>query len=201
MSLYTQELPTHKGFTDLTNQVFNELTVLHYVGHAAWRCICSCGKRTVVRSKHLKSNHIRSCGHLKVIPKSKFHDITNQTFQYLTVLKHTRNDKGQTKWICLCQCGKEKIMTYSRLISNKMNSCGCAKYLSKKGKPFNTTAIDLTNQIFTKLKVLNRHGYKGRSITWKCKCKCNRIVIVEGRNLRNLKTKSCKECKKLLKKM
>lgn len=53
-------------FIDLTGQRFNRLTVIERAGSkngfAAWKCLCECGNITVVRSSHLKSGHIKSCG-------------------------------------------------------------------------------------------------------------------------------------------
>lgn len=47
---------------DLTGQKFHRLTAVEYVGNKKWRCICDCGKETVVLSHHLKSGNTKSCG-------------------------------------------------------------------------------------------------------------------------------------------
>ena len=54
-------------FIDLTGQKFGRLTVLERVNikahkYASWLCKCSCGKVKVVRSCHLRSGVIVSCG-------------------------------------------------------------------------------------------------------------------------------------------
>jgi hypothetical protein len=53
-------------FIDLTGQTFGRLTVLERVvrnkHYATWLCKCSCGKNKVVRSCHLRSGAIISCG-------------------------------------------------------------------------------------------------------------------------------------------
>lgn len=53
--------------------------------------------------------------------------------------------------------------------------------------------IDLTNKQFSYLTVLEKTDKRGsdRSIIWKCKCKCGKIVEVNGSNLRSGHTKSC----------
>ena len=33
----------NKPKIDLTNQKFNQLTVLEYLGNSEWRCQCNCG--------------------------------------------------------------------------------------------------------------------------------------------------------------
>ena len=52
--------------SDLTNQVFGRLTVLHRNGsrngRAVWRCRCECGKEVYVMSKRLLGGNTQSCG-------------------------------------------------------------------------------------------------------------------------------------------
>ena len=52
---------------DLTGKVFHRLTVLEFAGvdkfkNRVWRCLCSCGKTTVVRASRLTSGKSKSCG-------------------------------------------------------------------------------------------------------------------------------------------
>ena len=53
---------------DITGNKYGELLVIsrsgRQGGRAMWLCKCSCGKETVVRSDHLKSGRIISCGHV-----------------------------------------------------------------------------------------------------------------------------------------
>lgn len=54
-------------FVDLTNQIFNKLTVIRRTentrsGMTRWLCRCECGNDTIVASKHLKSGRTKSCG-------------------------------------------------------------------------------------------------------------------------------------------
>lgn len=59
-----------------------------------------------------------------------------------------------------------------------------------------SSLIDLTNQIFGELKVLeySHSNTEGRSF-WKCECSCGKIAIVKSKYLKNGDTKSC-GCKK-----
>lgn len=52
---------------ELKGMRFGRLTVIEEAGRAAdrhilWRCVCDCGKETVVSSRELKSGHTKSCG-------------------------------------------------------------------------------------------------------------------------------------------
>ena len=52
--------------SDLTGQVFGQLTVLSRAGSkgtsATWHCRCTCGSTTEVRRNHLVTGHTTSCG-------------------------------------------------------------------------------------------------------------------------------------------
>lgn len=52
---------------DLTNQKFNRLLVIRYVGNnkrhsSLWKCKCDCGNEIVVTSENLRTGHTTSCG-------------------------------------------------------------------------------------------------------------------------------------------
>lgn len=51
--------------------------------------------------------------------------------------------------------------------------------------------IDLTNQKFTRLTVIEKLRKEGNEWVWKCKCSCGNICEVKGVNLRRGKTQSC----------
>lgn len=51
---------------DLTGQQYGKLTVLapaeNIGSRTAWRCLCDCGRETVVKTNRLRSGHTKSCG-------------------------------------------------------------------------------------------------------------------------------------------
>jgi hypothetical protein len=57
---------------DLTNKIFNRLTVLkdtgkrNKCGHIIWECLCECGNITEVESHSLKNGNTKSCGCLSI---------------------------------------------------------------------------------------------------------------------------------------
>lgn len=51
--------------------------------------------------------------------------------------------------------------------------------------------IDLSGRKYGKLTVIKKMGYKGKKITWLCKCDCGKEKIVLGHCLRDGITKSC----------
>lgn len=70
---------------------------------------------------------------------SRFKDRTNDKYGRLTVISHAGKDhRGKHLWLCLCECGNEKIVVSDNLSSGKSNSCGClkAEMLSRKGNQY-----------------------------------------------------------------
>lgn len=58
----------------------------------------------------------------------KFEDLSGRKFEKLKVIKRVENSKGgATRWLCECECGKEKIAYASDLKSGHTKSCGCHK--------------------------------------------------------------------------
>ncbi len=53
-------------FIDMSGKVFERLTVIERIFKKTkithWRCICICGKETVVDGRHLRGGKIKSCG-------------------------------------------------------------------------------------------------------------------------------------------
>lgn len=55
-------------------------------------------------------------------------DMTGQRFVRWTVLSLApRTGKGQSRWLCRCDCGTEKILLGDRLRNGLTRSCGCLK--------------------------------------------------------------------------
>ena len=57
-------------------------------------------------------------------------NLTNLTFGRLTVLKvyeevTFKSGSKNTRWLCKCSCGKEKVVFRSNLINGHSTSCGC----------------------------------------------------------------------------
>lgn len=70
---------------DLTGQRFGRLTVIKRNGskdgHAAWECVCDCGRHTVVNGRYLTSGKTKSCGCLHnelLAERSRKHGMTGK---------------------------------------------------------------------------------------------------------------------------
>lgn len=55
-----------------------------------------------------------------------FRNLTGTRFERLVVVRATPERKsGGVTWLCLCDCGKEKLIKGASLISGSTRSCGC----------------------------------------------------------------------------
>lgn len=58
--------------------------------------------------------------------KTKYVDLINEKIGRLLVLKEvSRGRNGGSTWLCICDCGNEKLVTTQTLLSNHTTSCGC----------------------------------------------------------------------------
>ncbi len=155
---------------DLSNKIYNRLTVISYVGNDKWNCLCICGNTRIVSTGNLKSNHTKSCG---CLGKNRTEDLTNRTFELLFVIKRLKNDK----WICKCSCSKELeiIADGKHLKSGRTRSCGCLKIksLTKHGmhKTKEYSSWQHMKDRCLNSKYRNYKYYGGRGITI-----CNRWI-------------------------
>lgn len=58
---------------------------------------------------------------------STFKDLSGKRFGRLLVLREFESDTGIIRWICRCDCGKEKDIAASSLGAGRSLSCGCLK--------------------------------------------------------------------------
>lgn len=132
---------------DLTGMVFGRLTVLRHVGknekgENMWECQCECGNTVAVRGDVLRYGLTRSCGCLSrevhadrcrtvlaARPSPKLKDLTGRVFGRLTVIRRLTEEegarRGQPKWLCQCECGRQTHSASGKLLSGKTKSCGC----------------------------------------------------------------------------
>ena len=107
----------------------------------------------------------------------KLIDLTEQTFGRLTVISyHSKGKYDHTRWLCKCECGKEKVIFSSALKSGHTKSCGCLnlenvkksnmKYNKYGSREYNSWAS--MKRRCTDPNAINYKYYGGRGITY-CK--------------------------------
>lgn len=126
-----------KSKEDLTGKTYNRLTVIERVeyrkGKIYLKCKCNCGNETIVEKYNLIHGHIKSCGCL--IPESSrnthFEDLSGKRYGKLLVISREESKNKNTRWKCLCDCGKISIVAASQLKRGTTKSCGCLKFESR----------------------------------------------------------------------
>lgn len=112
------------------------------------------------------------------MPKKE--NLLNQKFGKLTVIAPAENIKGRTAWLCLCDCGKQVVVTSKSLKDGNTRSCGCLKRKDLVGQKFGRlTVIEATDE--------RRHN----SVVWKCQCDCGNITYATTEGLRTGGNVSC----------
>lgn len=117
---------------NLKGQRFGRYTVIESAeskdGKSQWICKCDCGNIRIVEGGNLRNGHSKSCGCLnREITKSLAKDLTNQKFSLWYVIEKAPYKNGKIMWHCRCECGTERDLTTSQLISGRSKSCGCLK--------------------------------------------------------------------------
>lgn len=117
-----------------------------------------------------------------------FVDLTGKKFGKLAVVSRAENNnKNQSMWNCVCECGERKIVLGYSLTSGKTRSCGCQRKESAHKVHFD----DLSGVRFGKLIVIERAENRNKHTMWKCECDCGAITLVGANELKEGITKSC----------
>lgn len=85
-----------------------------------WLCECDCGTKFIRASRHLYDSI--SCG----CAASKAESLIGRRYGRLVVKEDLgRNKYGDHNWLCVCDCGNEKIIMGNSLKRGLTTSCGC----------------------------------------------------------------------------
>jgi hypothetical protein len=113
---------------NLEGKSFGRLTVVRNdpSNRRRWECRCSCGESALVYDSNLTSGKTSSCGCMNreanTIP-------AGTRFKRLVVLgvgpdrKEAKRRRAQSR--CLCDCGRETLVTNRNLLVGCTKSCGC----------------------------------------------------------------------------
>ena len=143
------------------NKKYGRLTVVKRNDDGTWHCKCDCGGTINVPEEWLLCRFSISCGCLKGRAK----DLRGRRFGMLTAISPVaqKASDGSLRWKCVCDCGKETIVSSNKLLMKRATSCGCNQLISaRNGKTFiNGTCLEL---LFTpKIRSNNTSGYTGVS--------------------------------------
>lgn len=118
-------------------------------------------------------------------------DLVGKRFGKLSVVERLENNsKGNTMWLCKCDCGNMKEALGYDLTHGRTISCGCSRHNHEK-RP--DKRIDIAGKRYGNLAVIKLDEEKSRNgiLVWECACDCGSRVFVRGGNLKSGHTKSC----------
>jgi len=164
------------------NQKFQNLTVLEIIPsnksgkHSNIRCLCNCGKETIIQSHFLKKQI--SCG----CKKDFWNDLTDNFFGKLKVLKLLeKNSKSNGKqghlYLCECiDCKKEYKIRATALKRKKFLGCRCdPDKKSSKIKTYNSYKSNAKNRNL-------KFSLNFRDFVFLCEKKCFYCGSIESNN-------------------
>ena len=96
-----------------------------------WLCRCDCGNTIICSRQALTSGEKKDCGCVK---EGKY--LIGKRYGKLVIQKVIRENGKEARVECLCDCGDITTPLLSRVLNNKVHSCGC--YRSEKSAQVNT---------------------------------------------------------------
>jgi len=98
---------------------------------------------------------------------------------------------------CRCECGLEKYIHKTNLLTGKSKGClSCGSSFANRKNRINSKVIDLTGKVFGKLTVIKKAEHKANrhGTYWICKCKCGNIVEIRAKYLLENRRRACVDC-------
>lgn len=89
--------------------------------------LCYCGRNFQTTLKDIFCGHTRSCGcYVLESRENKMMEKIGNKYGRLEVIELLSTENGKKrKCVCLCRCGKTKVILVSDLLSGNTMSCGC----------------------------------------------------------------------------
>lgn len=123
------------------------------------------------------------------LPRKDKLDLTNRTFERLTVVRETnKRSNGRVVWECLCECGNKTEVHSSNLMNGKTQSCGCLAI----ERSSEALTKNIEGKRFGKLRAIKLTDVKRKQRrVWVCECDCGNICEKVSTDLISGDTTSC----------
>lgn len=116
---------------ELPGKKIGNLTVIEYCQGSSgpsrarvFKCVCDCGRETHTQATKLTRGLITSCGHCLDVKS-----MIGKKFGYLRVISYSHLRGSDTKWVCQCDCGREKVVGRNSMMCGSVESCGCKRFV------------------------------------------------------------------------
>lgn len=120
------------------------------------------------------------------------YNLEGQSFGGLKVLRRAGKTGKHYKWLCLCECGAEKEILQTSLLSGHTKGCGICTGLDHRHKKH-----ELAGKRYGKLTVVDRATTEpGKHARWNCVCDCGHKWSVTQTHIVSRKASSCVACSK-----
>ncbi len=167
-------------------QKYGQLTVTREApraknGEICYVCSCDCGRETIVCASRLRSGNTRSCGCLRRLFRRSHIHMIGEKHGRLTVLREVPNMQGMRSYLCLCECGQEKVVLEKALRSGDTRSCGCLQ-------------VEAIRQRATKHGATQAGCVTPEYRTWKCMW--SRVRCTSGRTYKNYAERGITVCER-----
>lgn len=126
---------------ELKGNIFGKWTVVSYLGKKEkdgdhlWLCQCECGIEKEVRQRGLLYGGSKGCFNCRHDNSNikQIRNLIDERFGKWTVLSYLgRLRHDHVYWLCRCDCGVEREVFESNLVTGKSTSCGGAGCISSK---------------------------------------------------------------------
>ena len=99
-------------------------------------------------------------------------DLTGKRFGKLVVVRRgENNNRGEARWVCRCDCGKELLVPTYSLTSGNTKSCGCSRSCHGKHGAYKGGKVERLYRVWLSMKTRcsnkntqKYHDYGGRGI-------------------------------------
>jgi len=153
-------------------------------------CVCDCGSFKNVERDNLVAGRTRSCGCL--VTCDAINLIGKKLARWTVQDLAGKNEYGNYQYICVCDCGVQRVVERGNLISGGSQSCGCLARELTRQRYENLDYTDVVGKTFGRLTVLKiAEKYVGKNRLFVCECECGQKTLVQKAKLLNGDTKSC----------
>ena len=147
---------------DISGRRFGMLTAIHPTEKrkrysVIWECRCDCGNTIEASVQDLDKSDRTSCGCFRD------RNLTGNRYGRLTVLKKL-SPYGRARWMCQCDCGKQKAIPQDVLLSGHSKSCG-ACMRGGVNNPSYTHGLSHTKEYWSHKNALRRLLTSARLLT------------------------------------